>query len=193
MTLIGLAGRKGSGKDTVGAYLVERYGYKRESFAEPLKVSAAAALNIPAEWWERAKNDPTASVIFEHGSEMVRLTAREFLQRYGTEAHRDVFGASFWTDMLIQKIAGDESDIVITDMRFENETRAVKEAGGITFLIDRPGTDEGDAHASEVLPPEDLIDYVIPNVGSIADLFRAVDAVLDGLMLEPLVSSEVVA
>lgn len=175
MTLIGLAGLKGSGKDTAGAYLVERYGFVRKSFAEPLKVSAAAALGIPVEWWESDKNDPNALVIYDRGNETVRLTAREFLQRYGTEAHRDVFGVDFWTKQLIDSLDGSE-DVVITDMRFLNETQAVKDAGGTTFLIDRPAVAaSGDLHASEELPPDDLIDFVIVNDGSITDLYAALD------------------
>ncbi len=191
--IVGIAGLKGSGKDTAGAYLVERYGFVRKSFAEPLKTSAAAALGIPAEWWETDKNDPNVKVIYDRGNETVVLTAREFLQRYGTEAHRDVFGKGFWTDQLLDKLADydpDEIDFVITDMRFLNETEAVRNAGGITFLIDRPGVADGDGHASEELPPENLIDYVIPNEGSLADLYEALD---EAVTLARLRTAEVVS
>ncbi len=174
MTVIGLAGLKGSGKDLAGAYLVERYGFVRKSFAEPLKESAAAALNVPVEWFETDKNDPNAKVIYDRGNETVVLTVREYLQRYGTEAHRDVFGKGFWTDQLISQLDG--TNVVITDMRFLNETQAVKDAGGYTFLIDRPAVKgSGDTHASEELPPDDLIDYVVKNEGSIQDLYDALD------------------
>lgn len=177
MTLIGLAGLKGSGKDTAGAYLVERYGFVRKSFAAPLKESVAAALHVPVEWLETDKNDPNACVIYDRGNETVRLTVREFLQRYGTEAHRDVFGVDFWTKQLIDALDG--GNVVITDMRFLNETQAVRDAGGITLLIDRPAVaGSGDTHSSEELPPADLIDYVIVNDGSIEDLHVALDEAL---------------
>ena len=35
--LIGLLGRKQSGKDTLGNYLVDKYNYKRYAFADPIK------------------------------------------------------------------------------------------------------------------------------------------------------------
>lgn len=35
--ILGIAGRKGSGKDTVGDYLVARHGFVRVAFADPVK------------------------------------------------------------------------------------------------------------------------------------------------------------
>ena len=36
-TIIGIAGKKGHGKDTVGNFLISFRGYKKLSFAEPIK------------------------------------------------------------------------------------------------------------------------------------------------------------
>jgi hypothetical protein len=181
--LIGLAGRKGSGKDTAGAYLMERYGFVRASFAAPLKDSAAALFDVPVEVWESAKNDPTARVILDYGNWTKSMTVREMLQRYGTEAHRGVFGEDFWTKQLLDGLVSsgvlDTENVVITDMRFLNETQATKDAGGFTVLIDRPATDDGDTHASEVLPPDDLIDFTVENDSSIADLYRVLDFMVE--------------
>ncbi len=174
--VIGLAGRKGSGKDTVGQYLVERYGYTRMSFAAPLKDSAAALFGIDAVEWETLKNTGRSDIILRRpDKESVRLTAREFLQRYGTEAHRDVFGQQFWTDQLIAQLRPGRK-YVVTDARFENECRALREVGGRIVVIDRPGTDADDTHASETLPPEAIVDVWLTNDGTIEELQRAVDS-----------------
>jgi hypothetical protein len=94
-----------------------------------------------------------------------------------------VFGEDFWTKQLLDGLASsgalDTDNVVITDMRFENETRATRNAGGFTVLIDRPGTDDGDAHASEVLPPADLIDFTVQNDSSIADMYRVLDLMVE--------------
>jgi hypothetical protein len=48
MTLVvGVLGFKGSGKDTVGDYLVQKHGFARDSFANPLKDAVAATFNWP--------------------------------------------------------------------------------------------------------------------------------------------------
>lgn len=113
--------------------------------------------------------------IFEMG-----ISGRTFLQRYGTEAHRDLFGDDFWVDALlpleIKKFHGDEarwqknfptSDIaVITDVRFENEAERIRDLGGQVWRIDRPDLPETeDQHASEQALPISMVDVVVPNYG----------------------------
>jgi len=46
--IIGICGLIGSGKDTVADYLVNEHGYRRESFANPLKDAVAAVFG-----WDR--------------------------------------------------------------------------------------------------------------------------------------------
>lgn len=178
--VIGLNGKKGSGKDTAGSYLVDRYGYARLSFAGPLKESAAAVFDIDPALFETLKNDKFACVLFyPNKDDCVRLTVREYLQRYGTEAHRDVFGQSFWTDILLARITAEpETKFVITDARFENECWALRQAGGIIVEIVREGTDDADAHASEAELPRDLVDYRLYNDGTIEDMYAKFDLFL---------------
>jgi hypothetical protein len=182
MELIGLNGKKGSGKDTAGAWLVEEHGFERLSFAAPLKESAAACFDIDPSVWETLKNDPDACVTVAtriHGEPGIVgcVTVREFLQRYGTEAHRDIFGADFWTRQLIDRLDPD-GKYVVTDARFENECQAIQDAGGAIVVIKRPGTDADDAHASEADLPEKLIDTVLYNHGTIEDLHETLDIYL---------------
>lgn len=47
MKLVALSGWKGSGKDTLANYLVERHGFKRLAFADELKDMASQEFNIP--------------------------------------------------------------------------------------------------------------------------------------------------
>lgn len=164
--IVGLTGKKGSGKDTVGSYLVEQHGFARVSFAEPLKSSVAALLGISVEQIEQWKNDPYAVVGFGLkvedgwivGDEM---TFRQFLQRYGTEAHRDVFGDDFWTEQgkwaIRDAMAKGATDVVVTDVRFDNEADAIRSMGGCIVRVYRPEAEHSDdSHASEQLPQADF-------------------------------------
>jgi hypothetical protein len=154
--LIGINGFKGAGKDTVGDILVKHYGFTKLSFAAKLKQSVAALFDIPLEDVDRYKNLDASVVVMGKS-----MSFRVFLQRYGTESHREVFGDTFWVEQLLP-IPHWSKKYVITDARFENELRAVREYDGYNVQVVRPGI-EGDGHASEVAPHAKLIDYVITN------------------------------
>lgn len=188
MRIIGLNGRKGSGKNTVGDYLEREYGFQCVSYAAKLKASAAALLDVPVSLLETYKNDPKAQIVFTipvpFGDDLpytvVRtLTVREYLQRYGTEAHRDIFSESFWRDNLFCDLDPDGS-YAITDARFDDELRVIREKGGQIWRVERPGTDVGDAHASEADPDPDLVDFTLDNSGDYEFLYRQVDVRMGG-------------
>lgn len=192
--IIGLAGAKHSGKNTVAKFIDEEFGDKYEvrewSFAEDLKKSAAAAIGGGT---ELDIGDPVAfcDVFKENGfielsvnhdlfSAAWGISGRQFLQLYGTEAHRDIFGDDFWIQNTLDKIANVNTTTVwserldiITDVRFPNEAKAIDsdmtDVG--VFRIRRPEVEnDGDTHASEVPLPDDLIDYTINNVGTLDQL-----------------------
>ncbi len=187
--IIGLNGFKGSGKDTVGSYLVDNYDFTQMSFAAKLKESAAALFNIEPAKWEKWKNDETMRVMLYKAEEFEpwvvesdgdpnhyvnTISVRQFLQRYGTESHRDIFGTDFWVDHALEGVDADEN-IVFTDARFENELSRIKSLGGYNVQIIRPNIDDKDSHASEARPPANLIDYVIDNDGGLDHLYLQSD------------------
>ena len=193
--LIGLNGLKGSGKDTVGSYLVDRYGFEQLSFAAKLKESAAALFNVDPKMWETWKNDPTMRVMLYKAEEyepwevesdgdpdhyINTISVRKFLQRYGTEAHRSVFGSDFWVDQALEGIDPNKNHI-FTDARFENELQRIKSLGGYNVQILRPELTNQDSHASEIPPPLHMIDYVISNSGDFEFLYSRVDDFIEWL------------
>lgn len=174
--LIGINGFKGAGKDTVGQILVDEWGFTRKSFAAKLKESVAALFDITIEDVDRYK-DLNADVVLL-GKPM---SFRVFLQRYGTEAHRNVFGDKFWINHVLDATPwwAKHNKWVITDARFENELSAIHAAGGYNIQVRRPDTDREDGHASEVRPAHHLIDCIITNDGSLADLAWHVNKALE--------------
>lgn len=179
--LIGINGFKSAGKNVVGEYLCEQYDFRQASFAALLKQSAAALFGIEPEIWDDWKNSDATIALFDpDGNEHTVLTARKFLQLYGTESHRDVFGYDFWVEQAFKNLDFSER-IAFTDARFENELEAIKERGGKVIQIRREETDkESGGHASEVRPDEKYIDAVIYNNGNFEDLYNTVDKVMGG-------------
>jgi dephospho-CoA kinase len=197
--LIGINGALGAGKDTAGAYFVSAYGFNRIAFADLLKESAGALFGIDPDRWNEWKNDSSMEVLIQrnlsseigkaklYGKEPpvslphVRLTVREFLQRYGTEAHRDVFGYDFWIDQALMPYDDHVlENVVVTDVRFENEIEAVKKRGGYMMKVVRPETG-GDSHISERLFPNSMFDFVIHNDRTIQELYDRLDEVMQSL------------
>lgn len=183
--IIGLCGMKGSGKDTVAAYLVKEHGFERRAFADSLKKSVAALFNIPYHEIDKYKNDPYLCVKIVHrdvtfGGE-VSMSFRNFLQRYGTESHRHVFGENFWVDYCLP-LDGFYTGrkIVITDVRFINEARRVRMFNGAIAEISNPRVPlDKDHHSSEVIDFQ--TDYVLFNDSTIEDLNVRIETMLENL------------
>jgi Deoxynucleotide monophosphate kinase len=176
--IIGLSGEKESGKDTVAAYLVKRYEFERKAFADPLKRSVATLFNIPFKDVDALKNDKRAMVTLKtYPGYSVEMSFRGFLQRYGTESHRDTFGEDFWVDITLP--AGGYypgRNIVITDVRFPNEAERVKSVGGSLVRIYRSMALTKDTHPSEQFAFE--VDHIIYNNGTLDQLWPKVEDML---------------
>lgn len=186
--LIGLHGKKQAGKDTVYARILHLLGpgteadavVERASFADLLYESAAASLGVTVDLLQSEKSNPLAFVelrVVGARAEWIAATSslREYLQRYGTESHREVFGQNFWVDAV--DLSHDRKIVVVTDVRFPNEAQAVIDAGGSVVRVVGPISVEkdGDGHASEVPLPGWMVDFGILN-GVRNDDYRALDA-----------------
>lgn len=91
------------------------------------------------------------------------MTVRDFLQYLGTDVCRKIHN-SVWVDRCINDIKHEEPLLaIIDDCRFENEIKAVKEAGGKVIGLTRQPYE--DTHSSErvVQDHADLCDAVIDN------------------------------
>jgi hypothetical protein len=174
--VIGLCGYKGSGKDTVGGYLERMYGFERRAFATKMKEAVAALFDITVEQVDMYKGMeseiPLTEVILEHGTTQHSWTWREFMQRFGTEMGRNVFGPDFWVNLAMSTPM--TRPTVFTDVRFANELRGIKAIGGKIVWIERAGYGS-DGHASEQKPSLGQIDYVIHNNSDHVDLYELVE------------------
>ncbi len=170
MKLIGLSGKKQSGKDTVARYLKVHHGCVHMAFAHSLKEAARTIFGMTEEHTDGALKEEMLPIW--------GLTPRQIMQQLGTEAMRGTFGDEVWIKSLFTRAAAVEY-AVISDVRFLNEAQAIRNRGGILVRIERAGLISTDTHPSETaLDDFDDFDHVLLNDGTVEDLFRQIDRVL---------------
>lgn len=176
MKLIGLTGKARSGKDTIASYLWHSAGFTRIAFADPLKLAAQNIFGLTdGQTWD----DELKEVVIER----IGLSPRQIFQKLGTEAVRNVFGESTWLKRWLvgYDFLKETDDIVVPDVRFDNENALIKSLGGIIVEVRRgPGLvgstgDHASEHGLSTLP-----DVVIENNGTLDDLYAQVEYVLKG-------------
>lgn len=166
MKIIGISGASGSGKDTAYQLLksyLESEGLKcvQLSFAEKLKDACTLLFG-----WDRSRLQ--TDVAYKEGSTlddgspdpacvMLGMSRREVMQKIGTEAMRKGLHEDVWIIVLKLAIMDGHFDGFdfgfITDCRFQNELKLVRDMGGTLIQVQREG-DSGTltqhtTHASE--------------------------------------------
>ncbi len=209
--IIGICGLIGAGKDTIADYLVNIHEFRRESFANTLKDAVAAVFGWDRvllegrtkearEWREQV--DPW----WAERLQIPTLTPRWVLQYWGTDVLRNHFHDDIWIASLENKLRKTRDDIVISDCRFPNEIKAIKNQGGIVIRVVRgkdpewmsaafaymsgPSTigwaigkdalQKAGIHASEYSWAATEFDYIIDNNSTIDNLYKQV-----GLLVQP--------
>lgn len=203
-TIIGFVGFIGSGKDTAADYLVNTHEFRRDSFANTLKDAVAAVFG-----WDRILLEGRTKEAREWREQvdlwwaerlnMPNLTPRWILQYWGTEVCRHGFHDDIWIASVENKLRNTTDNIVISDVRFPNEIKAIKKQGGLIVCIERGvkphwydiaiqanrGVDsainwlkENNIHASETSWVGEDIDHVILNNSTIDKLCEQINKVL---------------
>jgi hypothetical protein len=211
--IIGVCGFIGSGKDTIADYLVNFHEFRRDSFASTLKDAVSAVFG-----WDRELLEGRTKEAREWREQvdqwwadrvgMPNLTPRLMLQLWGTEVCREGFHDDIWIASLENKMRKSKDSIVISDCRFPNEIKSIREAGGIVVWVQRgalpnwydvavnANAGNPDAqqtlknigvHVSETAWVGTDFDAVVDNNGSIEDLYTQ----LRNLVLRAQVSTEV--
>lgn len=210
--IIGVCGFIGSGKDTVADYLTNFHEFRRESFANSLKDAVAAVFG-----WDRTMLEGRTKQAREWREQvdpwwskrlnMPELTPRLMLQLWGTEVCRKSFHDDIWIASLEHKLLTSQDNVVISDCRFPNEIKSIREAGGIIVWVKRGelpswydaaySMNKGDVgnmnwaiskdkiarlriHASETAWVGTDFDAELDNNGTIDDLFEQVKGLVQG-------------
>lgn len=203
--IIGIVGFIGSGKGEVSNYLVEKYGFVKESFANSVKDATASIFNwnrellegstdisrawreTPDEYWSNAFN--------------MEFTPRLALQLMGTEVGRNIFHEDLWVHSTFRRMVSGK-DYVISDVRFPNEIYEIRKSCGFVFRVRRGkdpawfnqirdyeyedeelsnfmGKEIPNLHYSEWAWTNCEFDGTINNDHSILELRKEVDSIMD--------------
>lgn len=180
MKLIAFSGVARSGKDSAARVLIERHGFTRIAFADPMREALYRLNPIVLASKNDGGYDRLSDLVDYHGWDEVKVLypeVRQLLQRFGTEAGRDIHGEDCWVNAAFRRAEGLER-IVITDVRFDNEARAVHKRGGLVVKVVRPGVEAVNGHVSDRGVTEHLLDRVIHNDGTLEELAYRVEALL---------------
>jgi hypothetical protein len=204
--IIGICGFIGSGKDTIADYLVNFHEFRRESFASTLKDACASVFG-----WDRTMLEGRTKEAREWREQvdpwwaerldLPNLTPRWILQYWGTEVCRKGFHDDIWIASLENKLRNSKDSVVISDCRFPNEIKSIKDAGGKIVWVQRGALPEWydialqanqghnwavmdlkmrKVHASETSWVGTDFDCVIDNNGSIDQLYQQIYSLFIG-------------
>jgi hypothetical protein len=139
--LLGISGKRGTGKDLLGAILVNQYGFQRLSFAANLKRLCQVMFHLSEEQTDGTlKEQPSEYVktwvMGANGFEQpaTYFTPREIMIATGQHFRR--FDPLFWVKPVLRE-AEQYDRAVITDVRFRNEAEAIIESGGTLVRLER--------------------------------------------------------
>lgn len=171
--LIGVTGAARAGKDTIAAYLVEKYNFDRYSFASPIKT----ACNFIFGWDSRHSDGSLKEIV-----DLVwGISPRFAYQTLGTQWGRDIIRDDIWI-VAAKEFIKKTDRVVISDVRFDNEAEMILNSGGVLVSVIRNSDSmiELSSHRSESGLSLHLMEnaYVINNTGSFVDLYKQLDMLM---------------
>ncbi len=182
MVLIGLAGKINSGKSTIAEYLVLKYDFIEMTYAKPLKniCQELFCLTDDQLYTQKGKMEPD--------SRWYDCTPRTMMQFIGTDLFRNnldkimpgLCDNVFIENMRIRLQQESHHNIVVSDIRFQNEADLIISLGGIIYYVDRDNN-SNDSHVSEQMNFDKSNMTIIKNNSTIDDLCQQFDDIIKNL------------
>lgn len=172
--LIGLHGLARTGKDTSAAYIAMQYAFLTYALAFPLKAALADMFNL-----NQAQIDGDQK---EVPLDLIGKSPRQLMQLLGTEFGRHLVHENLWLILAQQNLANmlelstfPVPGFVISDIRFENEAKWLRDQGGVVVHLQRPDAVAVNPHVSEAGVAVHDNDFVIHNDADLHHLYAQLD------------------
>ncbi len=191
---IGISGFAGSGKTTAANYLEREYGYTRLHIADPLRGMLWCLLRdfgVPGLEIEAYLTGSRKEEVIP----CLGVTSRQAQITLGTEWGRNLIDPDLWARLWERRAYG-VSAPMNDSVRFPNEETAIRNRGGFTILIVRPGCEPAayrnrawkwlyqnfgvmrGVHASERVDRLNP-DYIVHNDGTLDELYSLLNLTMD--------------
>lgn len=193
--IVALTGPAEVGKDTVGDYLVEHYGFAKLAFADTIRNEVGRAFDVSVKLLEQreTKDHPMSAlalgrcmdpafvnrVLSLHASAVdlrKPRSPRQITQWWGTEyrcADDPYYVVDALTTRFVKAHSEGQQRFVVTDVRKGIEADLLRELGASLWQIARPGFDpKTGAHSTETTGAEFNPDHQLVNNHSITHLHK---------------------
>ncbi len=194
MKLIGLVGRMGAGKSTVADIITTRYqNWTELTYAGPLKDLLQNLFFLGDNYLYTSDKDSVHPELNVQPRQLLQCVGtnlmREQLQQMLPELNTD--GLSIWIWHLKKRLyeqTMQSRNVVVSDVRFEDELSFIRSQGGIIINISRTSSmscqsnvqcSSTSNHASEQLST--TADFNITNDGTMDDLIKMVHNIMKSI------------
>ncbi|KUM02726.1 hypothetical protein KIF53_15645 [Chromobacterium subtsugae] len=209
MQLIGLAGPKKSGKDTIADHLVANHGFVKIGFADKIREELRAAYpGLEAGTFENQvfKDVNDISLALEHCenlgfidwlrhrrvveiyAELSESRSPRWLQQQWGDYRRATAGWDYFICDVCERIEASTTPVVVSGLRYAAsapiptaEAGLIRQLGGWVWHIDRPGYQASAEHTTEIALPRHSRDLTIDNDGDVKTLLDVVDLTVGAL------------
>lgn len=175
--LIGICGRRRSGKDVVANYICSQYNFENKKISDDLKSVIKILFSFTYAQLENDEKDITDKIW--------DITPRQTMQFLGTEVMQykiqellPNINRNFWIKSFINKNLNNNlsKNIVISDIRFLHEYEDLKKYDILIIRIERDNINinSNDEHCSETEHLQIPADIIIKNDGTIDELYKKI-------------------
>lgn len=166
-SVIGLAGTKGSGKDTVAAFLKDHMGYRLHDHADPIRKAFDAVVGIEHSHYRtehQYKEDKIPGFGFSY---------RQFAEAFGSAGMMGELDPD-WALGAAQSAYYAGGKLCFTNLRTDHELlHAQQHCKAEIWWIDRPNNPYDDGSGAKTEQDySHLADVIVPNTGSIQNLYN---------------------
>jgi hypothetical protein len=145
MIVVALSGWKGSGKDTVAKFLVEKHGYKRVAFADVLKDMVAETYGLPRHYMDdpQHKESPILDMPVDPKDKFSEMIAGFMHKEFALVDGKPYWSpralcilegsvkrsadSNYWVSKAVSQMNNPRGKYVITDMRYRSELDKLKD------------------------------------------------------------------
>ena len=178
--IILLNGPPGSGKDTVGKYIAEKYGNCTiEKFALPIKKMIQTVFNLTPEQFEyvdsqKNKNSPQELLCGKSSREIQIEFAENFMKK--------TFDNTIFSKLLVKRLNCDKNVVIpVTDLGFHSEIDHIVESRGDVIVVHLHRENCRFINRSYVRHPNACRNYRIDNDFSLEVLYKNIDTFMHTL------------